>query len=137
MTDLPSAFWDVLPTLCDIAGAKTPTGIDGLSFLPTLTDMGKQQKHEFLYWEFVSYGDQAAVRMGDWKIILTHLKNKKKNTTVELYNMKTDPDETTNVADKYPDKVTQAIAIMKNVRTPSKLFQFPELIEFLNNYKTF
>jgi arylsulfatase A-like enzyme len=55
-------FPDLMPTLCDFAGAKTPPN-DGLSFLPLL--QGKDQpKHEYLYFEFEN---QLAVRKGNWK----------------------------------------------------------------------
>ena len=69
-----SAFWDMLPTFGEIVGADVPDGLDGISMLPELT--GKpQQSHEFLYWEFNARnynGGQVAVRMGDWKGIMTH-----------------------------------------------------------------
>lgn len=45
-----SAFWDVLPTFCDIAKVEKPADIDGLSLLPTLLgDTAKQEKHKYLY----------------------------------------------------------------------------------------
>jgi arylsulfatase len=66
-TDFIGAFYDLLPTLCDITGSEIPGDSDGISFLPVL--MGKPQKktHEFLYWEFPAYGGQQAIRMGKWK----------------------------------------------------------------------
>ena len=39
-----SAFWDVLPTLTDIAEADTPKNIDGISFLPTLKGEKSKEK---------------------------------------------------------------------------------------------
>ena len=63
-----SAFWDVLPTFADIAGAEVPENIDGISFLPEL--LGKKQKqHEYLYWEFHEQGGRQAVRMSRWKAV--------------------------------------------------------------------
>ncbi len=61
-----SAFWDVMPTLCEVAGIDAPADTDGISFLPALTG-ANQTAHEHLYWEFPSYGGQQAVRMGKWK----------------------------------------------------------------------
>ncbi|MFV1967798.1 MAG: arylsulfatase, partial [Pirellulaceae bacterium] len=55
-TDLPSAFWDVMPTIAEVTGCEPPEGIDGISFLPTLLGRSDQKKHEFLYWEFGGYG---------------------------------------------------------------------------------
>ena len=63
-----SAFWDVLPTLCELSGAEIPEDTDGISFAPTLKGEA-QPKHEFLYWEFPAYQGQQAVRMGDWKAL--------------------------------------------------------------------
>ena len=64
-----SAFYDVLPTLCELAGVDEPEDIDGISFLPELLAKENQRKHDFLYWEFTEYGGQQAVRMGKWKSI--------------------------------------------------------------------
>ena len=60
-----SAFWDVLPTMAELAGIEPPV-CDGLSFLPELIG-GEQAKHEFLYWEFHEQGGKQAVRVGNWK----------------------------------------------------------------------
>ncbi|MCJ7730381.1 MAG: arylsulfatase, partial [Sedimentisphaerales bacterium] len=63
-----SAFWDFLPTCCELVGIETPPNFDGISMLPTLLGQTrKQKKHEFLYWEFHEQGKKQAVRMGDWK----------------------------------------------------------------------
>src|SRR5258708_15023311 len=65
-TDAALAHWDFLPTACELSGAKTPEGIDGISYVATL--FGKEQKaHEVLYWEFFQRGYDQAIRMGDWK----------------------------------------------------------------------
>ncbi len=62
------AHWDLLPTLAELTGARTPQGIDGLSMSRALR--GQQQPgHDFLYWEFHERGFQQAVRMGDWKAV--------------------------------------------------------------------
>ena len=53
-----------MATLAEASGAKIPTGLDGISFLPTLRGEGKQPQHDFLYWE---YQGQVAVRKGNWK----------------------------------------------------------------------
>lgn len=62
-----------MPTFCEIAKVECPT-TDGISFLPELLGK-KQNKHDFLYWEFPDSGGQKAVRMGKWKgIVLNILK---------------------------------------------------------------
>ncbi|MHC4253705.1 MAG: arylsulfatase, partial [Planctomycetota bacterium] len=54
VTSHVSAFWDVMPTLSDVAGAPVPEGLDGVSFLPTLLGTEGQRAHDYLYWEFPS-----------------------------------------------------------------------------------
>ncbi len=71
----------MLPTLTELAGAKTPTGIDGMSMARALK--GQQQPtHEFMYWEFHERGFQQAVRMGHWKAVRL-----KKDAPLELYDL--------------------------------------------------
>jgi arylsulfatase A len=122
-----SAFWDFLPTLAEIAGAKdtTPKDIDGISFAPTLLGKGKQKEHPYLYWEFNAYGGQQAVRMGDWKAVRQGMA--KGNMKIELYNLGTDIGESKDVAAANPKLVEEMRGIMKTGRTPSKLFKFKQL----------
>src|ERR1019366_8558166 len=121
-SDLISGFQDVMPTLCEISGAKTPKDIDGISFLPTLLDKGEQKKHEFLYWEFPSYGGQQAVRLGDWKAIRQNMH--KGNTQIQLFDLAKDIGETTNVASQHPEIVERMSRIMREQHVASKLFPF-------------
>jgi arylsulfatase len=127
-SDHISAFWDILPTLCDIAGANVPDGIDGISFVPALTGLGTQaQHHEFLYWEFPSYEGQQAVRMGDWKGIRKGIFNG--NLEIELYDLKTDIQEQNNLASEHPEIVAKMEEIMKREHVPSTVdrFKIPQL----------
>lgn len=116
-----SAFWDVLPTLCEVSGAPIPSDTDGLSFLPTLLE-STQPAHEFLYWEFPSYQGQQAVRMGDWKALRKDIF--KGNMALELYNLKTDPREQFDVAGRHPELVARIEAIMKREHEPAFLERF-------------
>lgn len=119
-SDLPGAFWDVMPTLCELAGAQNPKDCDGLSIVPTLLGKDGQQQHEYLYWEFPSYGGQQAVRFGDWKGVRQNMA--KGNLKTELYDLRSDPSETTNVAGQHPDIVVRIEKIMKEQHTPSVAF---------------
>src|SRR5205085_8869768 len=60
VSDQVWAFWDFLPTAADLAGAKAPDGLDGISVAPTLLGRGEQKQHEALYWEFHERGFQQA-----------------------------------------------------------------------------
>lgn len=109
-SNLISAFYDVLPTLCEAGGIAPPDNIDGISFLPELTGKMEQPRHDYLYWEFPSYKGQQAVRMGDWKGIRTNMFEG--NRDIELYNLKHDPFESENLAAERPDIVSKIDSIM-------------------------
>jgi arylsulfatase A-like enzyme len=113
VSDLPCAAWDFLPTAVEIALRQPPTNIDGLSLLPTLLGK-KQSRRAFFYWELKNGQDVAqAARMDDWKIIRT-----KADEPWQLYNLKTDPAETQNVADKNPKIIARFEQLLKNVHDP-------------------
>ena len=117
-----SAFWDVFPTVSDVAGFEDPANIDGISFLPTL--LGKEQpEHEYLYWEFHEKGGRQALRKGDWKLIHYDVK-KPEETTTELYNIADDPGEEMNLAKEHPEIVEELETLMKGARTESEVFRF-------------
>jgi len=104
------AFWDFMPTFVEVAGATAPRGIDGISFLPAL--LGRpQQKHEYLYWEFHEGGFAQAVRSGDWKLV-----------GKELFDLKTDIGERTDVAAQHPDVAARLGQMMASARTDSADF---------------
>jgi arylsulfatase A-like enzyme len=116
-----SAFWDFLPTAVELAGAKSPKGIDGISMVPELTGK-KQKKHEYLYWEFNEKGGkQGVILRGRWKGIRQNLVEDL-NGPIELYDLNNDIGEETNVADKHPDIVAEIAKIMKSGRTKSEVF---------------
>ncbi|WP_040584974.1 arylsulfatase [Spirosoma luteum] len=117
------AFWDLLPTFTELAGAKTPNHIDGLSILPTLTGKGAQKQHNYLYWEFHENGGRQAVRQGNWKAVrLQAIKNP--DAPVELYDLVKDPSESHNVAAQNPDRARQLSQLMNESHVESPLFPF-------------
>jgi arylsulfatase A-like enzyme len=109
------AFWDFLPTACELAGAKTPAGLDGISVANTLLGKPDQKTHAFLYWEFHERGSQMAVRMGDWKAIRPSL-----SAPLELYDLSKDIREQRNVAEDHPNIVAKIEEYLKKARTESK-----------------
>ena len=111
-----SAFWDVLPTLAEIAEAHQPKGIDGISFAPSL--YGKpQERHEYLYWEFHEGSSKQAVRIGKWKAVRLA-----PSKSIELYNLYSDIDENNNIAKDYPDIVARVKEIMDTARTDAEFW---------------
>jgi len=97
-SDEPLAFYDFLPTACDLANVKAPSNTDGVSFVPTLLGKPAEQTHHaYLFWKF---GNKAtAVRMGQWKLVQFNEKE------VELYDLSSDIGEQKNIADKHANIV--------------------------------
>jgi arylsulfatase len=129
-SDHVSAFWDILPTLAEIAGVKPPEHLDGISFAPTLRGQAqRQQRHEFLYWEFPGYGGQQAVRIGDWKAVRQGMlrRNNKQPLKIELYDLQRDIGESRDVAAEHPEIVARAAKFMQAEHVPSKLFPLPPI----------
>lgn len=112
--DSPSAFWDWYPTLASIAGAK-PVESDGVSLVPVL--QGKDLQTRGLYWE---HGKVQAFRDGDWKLLRA---NNKDGIEVELFNLASDPNETTNLASFKPELVDKLTKAAMASRTKSSEFQ--------------
>jgi arylsulfatase A len=116
-----SAFWDFLPTCCELIGEEPPSDIDGISMLPTLLGQNqKQKKHKYLYWEL---NGQQAVRMGRWKALRL-----KPNRKIELYNLDEDIGESHNVASEHPDIVAEVAEIFRTGRTGSDVFPLSKTI---------
>lgn len=129
VNDHQLAFYDIMPTFCDILGIKNytkkytnekknqgakPDYFDGLSFYPTLR--GKRQKeHDHLYWEF-SETNQIAVRKGDWKLLV-------KGGKPMLFNLKKDLHEDHDIAAENPEIVKELIDIVKQEHIESPYYK--------------
>ncbi|GAA4809859.1 arylsulfatase [Litoribaculum gwangyangense] len=116
-----SAFWDVMPTFANILNTKLDTKTDGISFLPTLLDTGKQQKHDYLYWEFHELKGRQAIRKDNWKLVKYNVKEIPKYF---LFDLDTDAGETNNLSETNPGKLNELIKILENARTDSEVFKF-------------
>ena len=117
-----SAFYDVMPTLCEVVGKPIPGQSDGISFLPALLNKPQVEQHNYLYWEFPAYNGQQAVRMGKWKGIRKNIFDG--NLGIELYNLDTDIQEQFNIASTHHDVVEKIETIMKHEHVPPALDRF-------------
>jgi len=114
----PGAFWDIMPTLADIIGARPPVmSTNSISLLPTLLGHAQTNHHQYLYWEFHEGGSQQAVRMGEWKAV-----RPKAGSSLELYDLKSDLGEKSDVASKNPEVVKEIEVVLANARSDSKFW---------------
>ncbi len=116
-----SAFWDVFPTVAELAGIEAPSS-DGISFVPELLGV-KQNKHAFLYWEFHEQGGKQAMLMKGWKVVRLQV-GKDPEGPLELYNLESDPREEHNVASENPSLIAEFERAMSKARQPSGDFNF-------------
>jgi arylsulfatase A-like enzyme len=111
-SDHVSVQYDVMATLAELTGQKVAY-TDGVSFLPELLGNTKsQQQHAYLYFEYPENGGQVAIRMGEWKGVRTGVK-KNRQVGWQIYNLRTDPKETTNLAEQQPELVKTFDAIVQ------------------------
>ena len=120
-----ATFYDIMPTLAEVAGIKIPGQTDGMSFLPEV--LGKpQNKHEHLYWELQTLrGDdmakafRQAARMGNWKAVRYGQKGK-----TQLYNLENDLYETKDLASEYPEILERMENILRKESVKKELFPY-------------
>ena len=132
VSDQPISGLDVLPTVCEVTGTKIPKSrhLDGTSFLPALAARPIERTQP-LYWHFnvASSRPKVALRDGDWKL-LAELNGPVirpfgdirpgdqqaiKTATLgklELYNLETDIGETTDLAERQPERLKAMRAVM-------------------------
>ena len=113
VSDEPWAFWDFLPTAAELAGAKLPPSYkpDGLSLVSMLKGGAAPQREHF-YWELHEGPSLQAVRFGDWKAV-----RKGPSKPIELYALKSDPGEASDLAAEQPAIVAKAKALMDEARS--------------------
>jgi len=98
--DAPLHMVDVMPTLLALAGAKGSPDhpFDGKDMWKTLAE-GAPSPNEDVLIDVEAF--RGAIRKGDWKLVKIALLPGK----TELYNLASDPGETTNVAEQNPEIV--------------------------------
>lgn len=110
-TGVIAGIWDLLPTFCRIAEVDPPGDrvLDGVSLLPMMLG-----NHDATPQRDSVIMDESTVRVGDWKLFLKAQKpggkkgGERQGTAAgSLYNMKTDPGETTDVSVDHPEIVAR------------------------------
>ncbi|MBT5708185.1 MAG: arylsulfatase [Verrucomicrobia bacterium] len=119
-------FWDMLPTLAEIACVQAPSGMDGFSVWNAFLGRPLEKAHDYLYWD---YGhtrkryDQA-VRVGDWKGIRHGV-----GGMIQLFNLASDLGETKDLSREHPDVVRQIETIMRTAVIPSARYEVGTLYQ--------
>ena len=134
VTDHLSAFWDISPTVRELAGAKPQADTDGISMVPTLLGKGKQQKHKNIYWEFYEQGGKRAIRQGKWKLIYFNT-NTDRNPKCELYDLSKDPGEENDISKNFPEVISELTKEMDRQHTFSEYERFRFASERPADYK--
>lgn len=103
--DTPVVSTDFYPTLLELAGLPLDPRqhVDGVSLAPLLKGV-ELSRSQPLFWHYPHYGNQGgapfgAIRDGDWKLIEWY-----EDASLELYNLRDDPAEKTDLAARHPDK---------------------------------
>lgn len=122
-TDHISAFWDFLPTVCDLVDLPAPEDINGISYLPTLTGKGRQCKHDYIYYEFYERGGKQSVMRDGWKLVRLNMSYPEKYKE-ELYNIDNDISEENNLIDRYPEKAANLRELADKARFESLIFKW-------------
>jgi arylsulfatase A-like enzyme len=93
---------DILPTVVTAAGGKVEAGwnLDGVDLTPYLTGANAERPHQTIYWR---YGDQWAIRDGDWKLVVS----KGGSGKPELYDLSRDRSESNDLASAETSKVAK------------------------------
>ena len=109
---LVSVQFDIMATLAELTH-QSVSNTDGISLLPVLTgNVNLQKKHNYLYFEYPEKGGQLAIRLGDWKGVKLDVRHHPEKKWM-LFNLKSDLNETEDIADKHPELIKQFEIIVK------------------------
>ena len=112
VTSFPTTNLDFAPTFGELAGLTSQKAWDGLSLSPILFGNRTAFREHPLFWHYPHFSNQlgmpaAAVRKGDWKLIL-HYETQK----IELYNLKEDLAESKDLASTNPEKAKELYTLL-------------------------
>lgn len=128
----PSGQWDWMATFAELAKVPVPAVSDGVSMVPTLTGTGTQREKGHLYFEFLYGGETSpmfqyhgndprwqmqAIRVGDFMGVRTNVQWTTNATEpFRIYNVVTDPKQSTDVAAARPDLVQKMNGLAVSAR---------------------
>ncbi len=119
-SDVPVNTMDFYPTILEMADTEGNTehnmNIDGISIVPLLSNHLYVQELKPLFWHYPHYYPNAttpvsAMRKGNWKLLHYF-----EDDRLELYNLEKDLGEENNLAQQYPEKISELYKILKTWR---------------------
>ena len=123
VTDSPTYFPDLFPTLCDLLDTRPPVDVDGITILPTMVARGLQPDRNPMVWAFAGYGGQVAVRLDDWKVIRSGLNRKNGPPDAWMvFDIAKDPNETTDLAADHPEVIERARGVLRQEIDDNPIF---------------
>lgn len=114
-SDYTGQSFDLFPTFVELAGSRPATDIDAVSLVPLLSGQAMDAAQRDLY--FVRreggpvYGGKSyeAIIRGPWKLMQND-----PYSPLQLFNLQDDPGETTNVAAKHKQIVTELSTALRH-----------------------
>jgi arylsulfatase A-like enzyme len=153
--DTPFCLVDMMATFAEMMSVELPTdqGVDSVSILPLMLGKGDDYRKAHAIIHHSSSG-RFAIRNGDWKLLLhagsggngygAGQRSSRYNGTIEqrsfdtanrqLYNIRTDPDETTNLIEIRPDVVSELTALASEYVRQGRSTPGPHLKTDLQNW---
>lgn len=113
--ETPVCSIDLLPTISEICRLPEAQAVDGVSLTRLLRQSGEIEARP-LFWHYPHYSNQGgrpggAIRDGDFKLIEFYETGRQ-----ELFDLKNDQGESTNLIDRFPDRATALAARLREWR---------------------
>jgi len=114
--EVPVCSIDLVPTVREILNpGATDDAVDGVSLMPLLRESGRLAERS-LFWHYPHYSNQGirpggAIRDGDDKLIEFY-----ETGRIELFDLKNDPGEGTNLIDRFPEKAARLAGRLREWR---------------------
>jgi arylsulfatase A-like enzyme len=141
MDDHLAHIVDVMPTFTELAGTTYPEiyknnqilPTEGKSLVPLLRNTSSDILHDVLCWE---HEGNRAVRKGNWKLVSRFENQSKTELPWELYNLKNDRSETTDLASDNKTKAEELKAIYFEWAKRVNVLPYGQILEKRAQIKT-